>query len=328
MHTLHFTFYIPYLTLLCLAPFQSVRILPVLFLCFDPRPQCMSRTDHTLHNTLYTLPPPTFTLQTPVLNLTPIFSSYSSSSIAFLLFWPPQCTSMHGPGGNRTPPSPNCHLVHWPKNRPRWPPQMVGELPQMVWFRHAAPQTPYSHFVRNEQLQPSLTAGFRNYLILSYIILYYLILSYIILYYLILSYIILYYLILSYIILYYLILSYIILYYPILSYIILYYIILSYIILYYLILSYIILYYLILSDSYPQSPRVKWNAPWRCTNIRITLRVSRFPASSPRAAFLASSSSSGVMTSLKILKAAAVIGIPALSRTIASAQGSLPVPML
>ena len=25
-----------------------------------------------------------------------------------------------------------------------------------------APQTPYSHFVRNEQLQPSLTAGFRN----------------------------------------------------------------------------------------------------------------------------------------------------------------------
>ena len=86
MHTLHFTLYIPYLTLLCLAPFQSVRVLPVLFLCFDPRPQCTSRTDHTLHDTLYTLPPPTFTLQTPVLNLTPIFSSYSSSSIAFLLF--------------------------------------------------------------------------------------------------------------------------------------------------------------------------------------------------------------------------------------------------
>ena len=86
MHTLHFTLYIPYLTLLCLAPFQSFRILPVLFLCFDPRPQCTSRTDHTLYYTLYTLPPPTFTLQTPVLNLTPIFSSYSSSSIAFLLF--------------------------------------------------------------------------------------------------------------------------------------------------------------------------------------------------------------------------------------------------
>ena len=102
-----------------------------LFLCFDPRPQCTSRTDHTLYYTLYTLPPPTFTLQTPVLNLTPIFSSYSSSSIAFLLFWPPQCTSMHGPGGYRTPPSPNCHLVHWPQNRPRWPPQMVGELPQI-----------------------------------------------------------------------------------------------------------------------------------------------------------------------------------------------------
>ena len=58
MHTLHFTLYIPYLTLLCLAPFQSVRVLPVLFLCFDPRPQCTSRTDHTLHDTLYTLSPP------------------------------------------------------------------------------------------------------------------------------------------------------------------------------------------------------------------------------------------------------------------------------
>ena len=194
----------PYLTLPCLAPLQSFPVLPLLFLCSDPGPQCTSM--HTLHFTLYIpylhcfawphsnlfeffqcfsyvltlapsarqgptipyttlftlFPPPTFTLQTPVLNLTPIFSSYSSSSIAFLLFWPPQCTSMHGPGGNRTPPSPNCHLVHWPQNRPPWPPQMVGELPQIGWFRHAAPQTPYSHFVRNEQLQPSLTAGFRN----------------------------------------------------------------------------------------------------------------------------------------------------------------------
>ena len=34
----------------------------------------------------------------------------------------PQCTSLDGPGGNRTPPSPNCHLVHQPQNRPRWPP--------------------------------------------------------------------------------------------------------------------------------------------------------------------------------------------------------------
>ena len=164
MHTLHFTLYIPYLTLLCLAPFQSVRVLPVLFLCFDPRPQCTSRTDHTLHDTLYTLPPPpTFTLQTPVLNLTPIFSSCSSSSIAFLLFWPPQCTSMHGPGGNRTPPSPNCHLVHWPQSRPPWPPPNGwGTASNWLVSARLPPQTPYSHFVCNEQLQPSLTAGFRN----------------------------------------------------------------------------------------------------------------------------------------------------------------------
>ena len=33
-------------------------------------------------------------------------------------------------GGNRTPPSPNCHLVHQPQNRPRWPPYSVGEVPQ------------------------------------------------------------------------------------------------------------------------------------------------------------------------------------------------------
>ena len=32
----------------------------------------------------------------------------------------------------------------------------------MVTFEATAPRTPYSHFVRNEQLQPSLTAGFRN----------------------------------------------------------------------------------------------------------------------------------------------------------------------
>ena len=28
----------------------------------------------------------------------------------------PKCTSEDGPGGNRTPPSPNCHLVHQPQN--------------------------------------------------------------------------------------------------------------------------------------------------------------------------------------------------------------------
>ena len=32
----------------------------------------------------------------------------------------------------------------------------------MVRFEATAPRTPYSHFVRKEQLKPSLTAGFRN----------------------------------------------------------------------------------------------------------------------------------------------------------------------
>ena len=117
----------PYLTLPCLTPLQTFPVLPLLFLCSDLGPQCMSiHTHYTLHSTLHTLhcfawphsnlfdffhcfsyvltlapnvkdrpdltlhslhsSPPTFTLQTPVLNLTPIFSSYSSSSIAFLLF--------------------------------------------------------------------------------------------------------------------------------------------------------------------------------------------------------------------------------------------------
>ena len=42
----------------------------------------------------------------------------------------PQCTSLDGPGGNRTPPSPNCHLAHQPQNRPRRPPYSGGEVPQ------------------------------------------------------------------------------------------------------------------------------------------------------------------------------------------------------
>ena len=42
----------------------------------------------------------------------------------------PKCTSEDGPGGNRTPPSPNCHLAHQPQNRPRRPPQLGGEVPQ------------------------------------------------------------------------------------------------------------------------------------------------------------------------------------------------------
>ena len=47
-----FTLYDPYLTLPCLAQLQSFLVLPLLFLCFDPRPQCTSMD--TLHFTLYT----------------------------------------------------------------------------------------------------------------------------------------------------------------------------------------------------------------------------------------------------------------------------------
>ena len=54
----------------------------------------------------------------------------------------PQCTSLDGPGGNRTPPSPNCHLVHQPQNRPRWPPYSVGEVPQNGPFWSDRPPDP------------------------------------------------------------------------------------------------------------------------------------------------------------------------------------------
>ena len=137
LYTLHS---IPYTTLLGPIPIFSSS--SIAFLMFWPSPlmHVTDRPDLTLHS-LHSSPP-TFTLQTPVLNLTPIFSSYSSSSIAFLLFWPPQCTSMDGPGGNRTPPSPNCHLVHWPQNRPRWPPELVGELPQIGPSRQDCPPYP------------------------------------------------------------------------------------------------------------------------------------------------------------------------------------------
>ena len=97
LYTLHS---IPYTALLGPIPIFSSS--SIAFLMFWPSPlmHVKDRPDLTLHS-LHSSPP-TFTLQTPVLNLTPIFSSYSSSSIAFLLFWPPQCTSMDGTGGNLT----------------------------------------------------------------------------------------------------------------------------------------------------------------------------------------------------------------------------------
>ena len=179
---------IPYTALLSPTPIFSSSSIAVLM--FWPRPP-MHVDAHTTLYTLHSIP------YTALLGPIPICSSSSS---AFLMFWPsppmhvkdrPYLTrhSLHS-----SPPQPSpCRLlcltllqsflvilvlpllffgfdppnarpctVHWPQNRPPWPPQMVGELPQIGWFRHAAPQTPYSHFVRNEQLQPSLTAGFRN----------------------------------------------------------------------------------------------------------------------------------------------------------------------
>ena len=44
--------------------------------------------------------------------------------------------------GNRTPPSPNCHLVHQPQNRPRRPPYSVGEVPQNGPFWSDRPPDP------------------------------------------------------------------------------------------------------------------------------------------------------------------------------------------
>ena len=41
-------------------------------------------------------------------------------------------------------------------------PIQLGKCLKMVRFKATAPRTPYSHFVRKEQLKPSLTAGFRN----------------------------------------------------------------------------------------------------------------------------------------------------------------------
>ena len=41
-------------------------------------------------------------------------------------------------------------------------PIQLGKCLKMVRFEATAPRTPYSHFVRKEQLKPSLTAGFRN----------------------------------------------------------------------------------------------------------------------------------------------------------------------
>ena len=86
-HTILYTLHsIPYTALLGPIPIFSSS--SIAFLIFWPSPLIYVKdrpylTLHSLHSS-----PPTFTLQTPVLNLTSIFSSYSSSFIAFFLFWP------------------------------------------------------------------------------------------------------------------------------------------------------------------------------------------------------------------------------------------------
>ena len=60
----------------------------------------------------------------------------------------PKCTSEDGPGGNRCPPSPNCHLVH---NLQKSSNSHASTAPISVmlrWPRPLYPQTPYNDFVR------------------------------------------------------------------------------------------------------------------------------------------------------------------------------------
>ena len=143
MHTLHFTLYIPYLTLLCLAPFQSVRVLPVLFLCFDPRPQCTSRTDHTLHDTLYTLPPPQPSpCRLLCLTLLQSFLVILVLPLLFFCFDPPNarpCTDQGGIEPHRHP------IATWyigRKTDHRGHPKWLGNCLKLAGFGTLPPRPP------------------------------------------------------------------------------------------------------------------------------------------------------------------------------------------
>ena len=151
---------------------------------FWPRPP-MHVDAHTTLYTLHSIP------YTALLGPIPIFSNSSS---AFLMFWPSPpmhvkdrpdliLHSLHS-----SPPQPSpCRLLCLTLLQSFLvilvlpllffcfdPPGTLAAKPTTVatpngwwtasnWLVSArCPQTPYSHFVRNEQLQPSLTAGFRN----------------------------------------------------------------------------------------------------------------------------------------------------------------------
>ena len=78
----------------------------------------------------------------------------------------PKCTSEDRPGGNRTPPSPNCHLVHQPQNRSkidhgghRW-----GSASKWSVLQPPPPDPLFS--LRSQwATSPCLTAGFRNIIV-------------------------------------------------------------------------------------------------------------------------------------------------------------------
>ena len=85
-----------------------------------------------------------FTLSFHSLSFSIVFPWFYSISPSF---YPPlQSPQVHVGGrtkGNRTPPSPNCHLIHHPQNRPPRPPQLGGEVPQKCpCFQPPPPRPP------------------------------------------------------------------------------------------------------------------------------------------------------------------------------------------
>ena len=139
----------PDTALLHLIPIFSTS--SIAFLMFSPSPPRHVKTKpHLALHSLHSSPPTSINTQ---LNLHPAKAFALPCSNLFGLFdfhahpWTDQggiCTSMDGPGGNRTPPSPNCHLVHQPQKRPPWPPELGGKLPQSPPFCQHCPRTLFS----------------------------------------------------------------------------------------------------------------------------------------------------------------------------------------